>query len=315
MSAMKRIHWIKWLAALAALLALGAAAAGLWADRRLAVALSAAGFAVMAALTAMSFAHAKLFDFLLRENRQLKGGRKWDDGDIRQMEERHRRSELFALQYQINPHFLYNTLDTIRGQALLDDEEDIAQMSEKLARFFRYSISNRETIVRVEEEIHHIEDYLFIQKKRFGDRFDTVIEVETPELLGCYMLKLMLQPLVENAIMHGLERLKRNGRVRIGISATEKKLLVCVEDNGVGMSEERLNELNAQMRSGVMGEARRTRRGNGIAAQNVNARIKLLFGEEYGLHYRSEPNGGTKVTATMPLVNDYDRPAWQEITP
>ena len=279
------------------------------------IALGCAEAAALVLLIGMLLSDARLFDFLLNENRQLKSEPRRDEGDVRQMEERYRRSELFALQYQINPHFLYNTLDTIRSQALLDDETEIALMSEKLARFFRYSISNRETIVRVEEEIHHIEDYLAIQEKRFGDRFKAIIEVESQELYQCYMLKLMLQPLVENAILHGLERLKKDGVVRINISATEKKLLVCVEDNGVGMTEEQLNQLNALLRSGNMEKAMPTRRGNGIAAQNVNARLKMLFGEEYGLHYRSELNRGTRVTATMPLVNDYNRSFYKEIMP
>lgn len=277
------------------------------------VALSALLLLVLLLLVWSGFAQTHIYDFLLRENRELKSARKWSDEDIRQREEMHKRSELFALQYQINPHFLYNTLDTIRGQALLDDEYDIAQMSEKLARFFRYAISNHETIVRVEEEIHHIEDYISIQKKRFGVRFDTVIEVESPEIYEYYMLKLMLQPLVENAIMHGLEKLKKDGLVRIHISATEKKLLICVEDNGVGMSEEKLNALNEQMRAGTVCCNGRTQRGNGIAAQNVNARIKMVFGNTYGLHYRSEPNMGTIVMATMPLVDDYERSKFEEI--
>lgn len=279
------------------------------------VSLSAAAvlLVVLALLLLDVFSQARIYDFLLKENRQLKGEHKWSDEDIRQMEEGHRRSELFALQYQLNPHFLYNTLDTIRGQALLGDEYDIAQMAEKLARFFRYCISNRETIVRVEEEVHHIEDYISIQKKRFGFRFDTVVEVESPEIYEYYMLKLMLQPLVENAIMHGLERLKKNGIVRISIGATQKKLVICVEDNGVGMPEEKLNELNAQMRSGRLNAPERTRHGNGIAVQNVNARIKMIFGEEYGMHYRSEPNVGTKVTVMMPLVDDYERAKYEEI--
>lgn len=313
MKNMKTVNRIKRHVIAAVLLISALAIAAVWLPRWLTIALLVVEFVLLVVLCAEIFAHARLFDFLLSENRQLKSEHKWDDGDIRKMEERHKKSELFALQYQINPHFLYNTLDTVRGQALLDDELDIAQMVEKLSRFFRYAISNRETIVRVEEEIHHIEDYLFIQKKRFGDRFDMEIQVESPELYECYMLKLMLQPLVENAILHGLERLKNNGLVRISISATEKKLLVCVEDNGVGMSEEHLNQLNSQMRSGEMGEAVGTKRGNGIAAQNVNARIKMLFGEEYGMHYRSELNCGTRVTATMPLVNDYNRSAYKKI--
>ena len=245
--------------------------------------------------------------FLVKENRELKASRKWSDEDIEQLNRLRTRSELSALQFQINPHFLYNTLDTIRAQALIGNQPDIAQMAERLARFFRHAISNREYLVRVEEEIRHIEDYLYIQKKRFGKRFDTQISVESPALQEYYIPKLTLQPLVENAITHGLESLRDGGLVRITVGATDKKLIIWVEDNGVGMPHEQLKILNERLCAGEADLAARRTRGNGIAVQNVNARIRMIFGQEYGLHYRSELGEGTQVVATLPLVDEFER--------
>ena len=253
---------------------------------------------------------SRIMAFLLKESKKHE---QFQEASLAQSEKQRVQSELSVLQYQINPHFLYNTLDTIRSYALMSDQEDIALMSEKLSRFFRYAISNRENIVKVEDELRHIEDYLFIQSRRFGDRFETEISVEEPELRERYMLKLMIQPLVENAITHGLERLKRKGRIHIHIAATEKKLLIRVSDNGVGMNEEKLCELNHSLRAGTVQPAGNHGRGTGIAIQNVNARIRITFGEEYGLHYRSHEMQGTTVTATLPLLDDYSRQRYQEV--
>ena len=252
---------------------------------------------------------SRIMAFLLKESKKHE---QFQEASLVQSEKQRVQSELSVLQYQINPHFLYNTLDTIRSYALMSDQEDIALMSEKLSRFFRYAISNRENIVKVEDELRHIEDYLFIQSRRFGDRFETEISLEEPELRERYMLKLMIQPLVENAITHGLERLKRKGWIHIHIAATEKKLLIRISDNGVGMNEEKLCELNHSLRSGTVQPAENHRRGTGIAVQNVNARIRITFGEEYGLHYRSHEMQGTTVTATLPLLDDFSRQRYQE---
>lgn len=252
---------------------------------------------------------SRIMAFLLKESKKHE---QFQEASLAQSEKQRVQSELSMLQYQINPHFLYNTLDTIRSYALMSDQEDIALMSEKLSRFFRYAISNRENIVKVEDELRHIEDYLFIQSRRFGDRFETEISVEEPELRERYMLKLMIQPLVENAITHGLERLKRKGRIHIHIAATEKKLLIRISDNGVGMNEEKLCELNHSLQAGTVQPAENHRRGTGIAIQNVNARIRITFGEEYGLHYRSHEMQGTTVTATLPLLDDFSRQRYQE---
>lgn len=263
--------------------------------------------AVLVFLLIKTISQAKLMECLIRENKQWKSKVIWSDDDVKQLDRQRRQSELNALQYQINPHFLYNTLDTIRGQALLDGKADIAKMTEKLSRFFRYSISNRDPIVRAEEEIRHIEDYLYIQKKRFGDRFDAVICQESPDIADFYMLKLLLQPLVENAITHGLEHMREKGLVTIAFFKTEKKLIIHVEDNGVGIPEEKLFELNDKLRSAQIFLPQKPGRHNGIAVQNVNARIRMTFGEEYGIHYRSAVGEGTIAVVTLPLVDDFSR--------
>lgn len=298
---------LKYAAIAAIALAVGELAALGFGHRAAGLILGVGLIGVLIFLLIKAVSQANLMDFLIRENKQWKSKVIYSDDDVKQLDKQRRQSELNALQYQINPHFLYNTLDTIRGQALLDEELDIAQMTEKLSRFFRYSISNRDTIVRVEEEIRHIEDYLYIQKKRFGDRFDTEIRLETPEISDFYMLKLLLQPLVENAITHGLERMREKGHVCISFFKTEKKLLIHVEDNGVGIPEEKLFELNDKLKSTQVFVPERPGRHNGIAVQNVNARIRMTFGEEYGMHYRSAVGEGTTVVVSLPLVDDFAR--------
>ena len=258
-------------------------------------------------LCVISHKQAKVARLLLAENKELREQAASSADILAQADRETARSRISALQYQINPHFLYNTLDTIRGMALLQDQKDIAEMTERLSRYFRYAISNRENIVRVEEEIHYIEDYLYIQKKRFGDRFDTEIILEKPEISEYYMLKLTLQPLVENAISHGLEQMRSDGLVRISFLVTERKLLIHIEDNGVGMPPERLFQLNDSLKSTGVLLPREHGRHNGIAVRNVNTRIRLTFGEAYGLHYRSEAGNGTTVVVTMPLVDDFTR--------
>ena len=125
--------------------------------------------------------------------------------------------ELSFLQHQINPHFLYNTLDSIRSRALMDRQRKIARMTEILARFFRYCISRDDSMVRVGEELDHIRDYFYIQKFRFEDRFDMEIDVEREELLELFLPRMTIQPLVENAMIHGLEKVEHKGLIRMSL--------------------------------------------------------------------------------------------------
>ena len=209
-------------------------------------------------------------------------------------------AELDALQSQINPHFLYNTLDSIRGQALAEGAEDIANMTEALSTFFRYSISNRSNVVTLEEELENIRSYFMIQQFRFNNRF----RLEMPEfpkdlLESCRLPKLTLQPILENTILHGMEGKIGQGVITLRVERTGNRTLITVSDDGAGMREETLLRLQAKLRDEEPVPLER-KQGSGIALPNVNRRIKLLFGPEYGVRIMSTLGLGTDVEITLP---------------
>lgn len=221
-----------------------------------------------------------------------------------------RQAQYLALQNQINPHFLYNTLEGIRGEALAAGLDSVAEMTEALATFFRYTISNVENFVTVEDELTNIDNYFIIQQFRFGDRLALVFEYDKndwKEIKKCRLPKLTLQPIAENSIIHGIERKLGQGTLKIKVEITRSRLLITVSDDGVGMSDEKLKELNDKLniRSFDSVKTNPERRG-GIAIQNVNNRIKLLFGEEYGIHIYSKAEVGTDVTITLPRITKAD---------
>ena len=217
-----------------------------------------------------------------------------------------RQAQYQALQNQINPHFLYNTLESIRSEALLAGLTSVASMCEKLASFFRYTISNMENLVTVEEEIDNIITYFYIQQYRFGERLQ--LEIQCPEedreaAMKCLIPKLTFQPVVENAIIHGIEQKIGQGRVLIYMMLTEKRLIIRISDDGIGMDQETLNRINSQMTErSVRGKSQ-----GGIAIGNVHNRIKLLFGEAYGLTVFSTRGIGTDVEITLPRTTEQDR--------
>lgn len=216
-----------------------------------------------------------------------------------------------ALQNQINPHFLYNTLEAIRSEALSAGTPGIAEMTEKVSRYYRYSISSREDIVTIRDEFSNMEDYFYIQQYRFGNRFRMEKEIEDSEILRNIVPKLSLQPLVENAIVHGLEQ-KKTGTVRVRAFMTDSKIYIVVSDDGIGMSQEKTDALNASLKNlATMAEATS---GKGIALRNVNARLRLCFGEEYGIRVSSAPGCGTDVEALIPRMTEFNRAAfrWEE---
>lgn len=219
-----------------------------------------------------------------------------------------------ALQSQINPHFLYNTLDSIRSRALLDGQKEIASMTEILAKFFRYCINNHESLVTLREEINHINDYYYIQKYRFEEKLRMEIKAESEEVFDLYLPKMTLQPLVENAMIHGLEKLVRQGSVIIQIAQTKQKLVITIADNGAGMSMEQLEKLNHRMKSTYFDAGVRGKRNNGIALHNVNSRIRITFGEEYGIHYHSAEGLGTEAVVTLPRIDEFRRVKYNNIT-
>ena len=214
-------------------------------------------------------------------------------------------SELLALQNQINPHFLYNTLDSIRGQALIDGVDEIADMTEALSAFFRYSISRRGNLVRLCEEIKNVDNYMKIQQFRFEDKYILEKHLDcSEEELNIYVPKMILQPLVENAIFHGLEEIEEQGRIILRIVSTENKLRIIVEDDGTGMPDSRVRKLNRQFRNPENGGESSSAQNSGIALKNVNERIQLYFGMEYGLYIRSVAGIGTQVEILIPQKAD-----------
>lgn len=230
-----------------------------------------------------------------------------ENNDVMALRKALDRAEYTSLQSQINPHFLYNTLDSIRSKALLEGQGDIADMAEKLAVFFRYCISNREHLVKIREELKHIDDYYHIQKFRFGDRFEMNISVENDEIADFYIPRMTLQPIVENALHHGIEKSTRKGLIDIRIIENGHDVEITISDNGAGMDLADLRRLNENMEN--MSETR-TGRHNGIAVSNINRRIRMTFGEEYGIHYRSMKDAGTDAVITLPAVDDFSRSAY-----
>ncbi len=233
----------------------------------------------------------------------------WDQNDVEEIELMRKRVELSMLQNQINPHFLYNTLDSIRSKALIENQTEIADMTEALARFFRYCIGNHEKLVKVREELKHIEDYFHIQEYRFEDRFRMEIYVEEDDK-DYYLPKMTLQPLVENALLHGLEAVNRRGMLNIRVTRLKDELLISVSDNGIGMDQTALQNLNSRLSERYF--IKNNSKNNGIAGYNVNSRIKLIFGEEYGITYQSEWGKGTDALIRLPLVDDFSRGRFEE---
>lgn len=222
-----------------------------------------------------------------------------------------KQAEYLALQNQINPHFLYNTLEGIRSEALIAGLDSVAEMTEALAAFFRYTISQVENLVTLEDELANIETYYYIQQFRFGDRlalnivYDHDEDMNELDILRCRLPKLTLQPIVENSIYHGIERKIGRGHLVIRIGVSDQRLRIRVSDDGLGMSEEKLHRLNETLRSlSLDAETGNETKKGGIAVVNVNNRIKLLFGEEYGISVCSHEGTGTDVMIDLPVVRE-----------
>lgn len=201
-----------------------------------------------------------------------------------------RKQELKALQAQINPHFLYNTLDSIIWSLRMKKVEESIDMLAALTDFFKISLSKGKDIITIEEEVKHISSYLSIQHQRYREKFDYDINVD-PALLGCRTPKLILQPMVENAIYHGLKPKEGMGYLYIHIFAEGDDILMRVEDTGMGMPKERVERLNGELAS-----ISSDQQGTGYGVRNVNDKIKIVFGKEYGVKIQSVEGEGTIVT-------------------
>lgn len=217
-----------------------------------------------------------------------------------------RQAQYLALQNQINPHFLYNTLESIRSEALIAGLHSVAEMTEALATFFRYTISKVENLVSVEEELQNCETYFRIQQYRFGTRLSLAIECDPDdrdEIYCCRLPKLTMQPILENSIIHGTECKIGSGHLTIHLERSGKRLLIRISDDGIGMDEVSLSRMNERLeKSGRAFASKTTETRGGIALVNVNNRIHLLFGEEYGIHVFSMPGVGTDVEISLPAI-------------
>lgn len=212
-----------------------------------------------------------------------------------ELEEALKFMELKALQSQVNPHFLFNTLTTIAGLATLESAEQTVHLVHALSRLLRYSLRKIAQTVTLEEELTHVYDYLAIQQARFGDRIMVKTEMNTDILLAQIPV-LTLQPLVENAIIHGLEAVEAGQLSLVGYGQQER-VIIHIIDNGQGIAPERLAEIKA-MRAEISGRSHTT----GLGFNNVHKRLQHFFGSSYGLQLESVLGQGTQVTVTIPLV-------------
>lgn len=205
-----------------------------------------------------------------------------------------RKSELDALQSQINPHFLYNTLESITWMVEGERNDEAVFMISQLAKLFRISLSGGRTVISVKDELQHAESYMNIQKIRYKDTFSIVFDVD-PELYSYCTVKLILQPILENAISYGVSSMDDCGEIKVTGRMQDGNLILAVADNGLGMTEEEA--------SLVLTDSNRIHKhGSGVGLVNVNNRIQILFGKEYGLKVESEPDEGTTVSICIPAV-------------
>ncbi len=212
-------------------------------------------------------------------------------------------AQINALNSQINPHFLYNTLEMIRSQALIQGAEDVAEMAETLSLMFRYSISKGDNLVTFREEMENLERYFTIQQYRFPNRFTLEkIFPDSEEIMNCRIPKLTLQPLIETAVYHGVEKKLGKGTITVRAFTVGKRLTIRVHDDGEGIAPERLEELQKAIEMGISYVYTDKRsKGNGVALININQRIQLQFGREYGLSISSVLHKGPIVELTLPV--------------
>ena len=203
-----------------------------------------------------------------------------------------RDAELRALQAQINPHFLYNTLDMINWMSYDDRAPDIRQAVRSLSAFYKLSLSQGKSVVSLREELEHVAQYMKIQNLRFGDQI--AYSAECPEELLCTrILKITLQPLVENAVLHGiLSKPDKSGAVRLTVRRDERAVHIVIADDGMGMTQER--------QAAMFGGWEEAAPGVGFGLKNIHLRLMLYYGPEYGLRIDSEPGAGTRVTVSIP---------------
>ncbi|MBE7471766.1 MAG: two-component sensor histidine kinase [Anaerolineae bacterium] len=220
-------------------------------------------------------------------------------------QEQLKKAELRALQAQINPHFLYNTLDTIIWLAEANKTAQVIEIVGALSSFFRIALSKGHDWITIHQEIEHVRSYLTIQKMRYRDILDYKLEVDE-DILDGVILKLTLQPLVENALYHGIKNKRNGGTITVRARRADQNLVLLeVQDDGVGFTSYKL----AQIQQEINNDSEEiTLKESGFGLENVNKRIKLFYGKEYGLSIDSHYLEGTRVTVTIPLKNGLNSP-------
>lgn len=214
--------------------------------------------------------------------------------DVLMEQEEKRKSELDALQSQINPHFLYNTLESITWMIEGERYEDAVFMISQLASLFRISLSKGKTIIRIEDEVKHAQNYMNIQKIRYKNSFQVDFQI-ADEIKDCCTVKLIIQPLLENAIYYGVEGMDDEGEIHVTGYRDGDDVCIEVQDNGLGMSEEMVEKL-------LTDNNHVPKHGSGVGVINVHNRIRIRFGEGYGLEIESEPDEGTLVRIRLPYI-------------
>ncbi|WP_319560554.1 sensor histidine kinase [Marispirochaeta sp.] len=235
---------------------------------------------------------AREYDIMVSRIRELM------QENIREQELK-RKSDLKALQAQINPHFLYNTLDSIIWMGEMKQHSEVVLMTSALSKLFRISISKGRELISIKDEIDHVQSYLTIEDMRYRNKFDYIIDVE-PALYEFEILKITLQPLVENAIYHGIKEIDGRGRISIKGEKRDDTIVFTVQDNGRGMEAEKLRLLNSALKDPFQEQGRHARGGMGVGIRNVHARLMLYFGEDYGLSCESRRGEGTTITILFP---------------
>ncbi|MDU5109943.1 MAG: histidine kinase [Clostridium sp.] len=213
---------------------------------------------------------------------------------------RNKDAEFYALQNQINPHFLYNTLDSIRMKALINKDVEVSEMVNTLSKLFRMTIKKTDAIVSFKHEIDHVKEYLQIHKYRMRDRINWRFSFDD-NLLSQKVPKFILQPIVENSITHGINHINENGLIEIKAYILEEKIIIEVNDNGIGIDEEKVIEINSIINSDFNSFSENEK---SIGLANINKRIKLLYGDKYGISINSKLAVGTGVKITLAIYNE-----------
>ncbi|GJM78081.1 hypothetical protein HMSSN139_05770 [Paenibacillus sp. HMSSN-139] len=226
-------------------------------------------------------------------------------GEIKEQETQKRLVEIRALQSQINPHFLLNTLNTIKLMGAISKADNIVKMTDALTRLLASMLNKGGMYTTIGQEVALLGEYFQIMKTRYGDLFDVHYEID-PELEQAYILKLLLQPLIENAILHGLHEKETRGNIYIYGEKLEQACRFTIEDDGIGIPEEELPLLLSQQAHGRDSFS-------GLGLRNVHERIRLNYGEPYGLKISSVQGEGTRIVLVLPLLTEPPREDDKEV--